>query len=594
MKTNIELSKLFRKIAYLMQVDHDTEKDPNSKFKIRAYLRAAETIENLSVDLEEIYLKNGIKGLVSIPSIGKAIALKIEEYIKNGKIQFFEELTTRIPINIDEFYDLEGIGIGPKTVKILYENLNMRTLEDLEHYAKYGELKKVKGFSIKKEESILKKIKAIKNVNKKRYLLGDIYPIAKTIENLLEKCIDVKKVAITGSFRRMKETIGDIDFLVESDNPDHVIEYFISLPQMEQIIAKGETKVFGRLVNGIDTDLLVVQKNSFGSALQYFTGNKEHNIELRKIALTKKYRLNEWGLFKSNGEKIAGTNEEEIYNNLGLTWIPPELRENHGEIEISSEYFSRKEFILNLVEYGSLKGDLQVHTESSDGTKSIEEMGASARDEFALNYIAITDHTKSLKIANGLDENRLINQIEEINKINDNLKEKNSKNNFKILSSAEVEILKDGSLDMKNSILENLDIVGASIHSNFRLPSEDQTKRVIAALKNPHVDILFHPTGRIINKREGYDIDIDEVIEVAKDTKTVLEINAHYNRLDLKDEYVRKAINNNVKLAINSDAHHPLHFSFLVFGIGQARRGWAKQSDIINTLPVNEMLRNLK
>lgn len=594
MKTNIELSKLFRKIAYLMQVDHDTEKDPNAKFKIRAYLRAAETIENLSVDLEEIYLKNGIKGLVSIPSIGKAIALKIEEYIKNGKIQFFEELTTRIPINIDEFYDLEGIGIGPKTVKILYENLNMRTLEDLEHYAKYGELKKVKGFSIKKEESILKKIKAIKNVNKKRYLLGDIYPIAKTIENLLEKCIDVKKVAITGSFRRMKETIGDIDFLVESDNPDHVIEYFISLPQMEQIIAKGETKVFGRLVNGIDTDLLVVQKNSFGSALQYFTGNKEHNIELRKIALTKKYRLNEWGLFKSNGEKIAGTNEEEIYNNLGLTWIPPELRENHGEIEISSEYFSRKEFILNLVEYGSLKGDLQVHTESSDGTKSIEEMGASARDEFALNYIAITDHTKSLKIANGLDENRLINQIEEINKINDNLKEKNSKNNFKILSSAEVEILKDGSLDMKNSILENLDIVGASIHSNFRLPSEDQTKRVIAALKNPHVDILFHPTGRIINKREGYDIDIDEVIEVAKDTKTVLEINAHYNRLDLKDEYVRKAINNNVKLAINSDAHHPLHFSFLVFGIGQARRGWAKQSDIINTLPVNEMLRNLK
>lgn len=594
MKTNIELSKLFRKIAYLMQVDHDTEKDPNAKFKIRAYLRAAETIENLSVDLEEIYLKDDIKGLVSIPSIGKAIALKIEEYIKNGKIQFFEELTTRIPINIDEFYDLEGIGIGPKTVKILYENLNMRTLEDLEHYAKYGELKKVKGFSIKKEESILKKIKAIKNVNKKRYLLGDIYPIAKTIENLLEKCIDVKKVAITGSFRRMKETIGDIDFLVESDNPDHVIEYFISLPQMEQIIAKGETKVFGRLVNGIDTDLLVVQKNSFGSALQYFTGNKEHNIELRKIALTKKYRLNEWGLFKSNGEKIAGTNEEEIYNNLGLTWIPPELRENHGEIEISSEYFSRKEFILNLVEYGSLKGDLQVHTESSDGTKSIEEMGASARDEFALNYIAITDHTKSLKIANGLDENRLINQIAEINRINDNLKEKNPKNNFKILSSAEVEILKDGSLDMKNSILENLDIVGASIHSNFRLPSEDQTKRVIAALKNPHVDILFHPTGRIINKREGYDIDIDEVIEVAKDTKTVLEINAHYNRLDLKDEYVRKAINNNVKLAINSDAHHPLHFCFLVFGIGQARRGWAKQSDIINTLPVNEMLRNLK
>jgi len=455
-------------------------------------------------------------------------------------------------------------------------------------------LRKVRGFSIKKEESILKKIKAIKNVTKKRYLLGDIYPIAKTIEKLLEKCNDVKKVAITGSFRRMKETVGDIDFLVESDNPDHVIEYFISLPQMEQIIAKGETKVFGRLVNGIDTDLLVVQKNSFGSALQYFTGNKEHNIELRKIALTKKYRLNEWGLFRSSGEKIAGTSEEEIYNELGLSWIPPELRENHGEIEISSDYFSRKELISNLVEYGSLKGDLQVHTKSSDGTKSVEEMAASARDEFGLNYVAVTDHTKSLKIANGLDENRLINQIEEIKEINDNLKEKNSKNNFKILSSAEVEILKDGTLDMKNNILENLDIVGASIHSNFRLPSEDQTKRVITALKNPHVDILFHPTGRIINKREGYDIDIDKVIEFAKDTKTVLEINAHYNRLDLKDEYVRKAINNNVKLAINSDAHHPLHFSFLVFGIGQARRGWAKQSDIINTLPVNEMLRNLK
>jgi len=354
------------------------------------------------------------------------------------------------------------------------------------------------------------------------------------------------------------------------------------MPEVQEILGKGQAKAFVKLASGIDADLLVVPEESWGSALQYFTGSKEHSVQLRKIAISKGLRLNEWGVFK--GDKgVAGATEEEVYKTLGMQWIPPEMRENTGEIELA-----REGKVPNLVDYGSLKGDLQVHSENSDGTATIEEMARGAK-AFGLDYIAITDHTKSLTIAGGLEEQELLDQADRISQLNDKLGKE-----FYILSSAEVNILKDGSLDISNAVLDKLDIVGAAIHSHFNLPIETQTERLIKAANNPSVDILFHPTGRLINKRAGYPVDIDRVIDVAKDTKTVLEIDAHYDRLDLKDEHVRRAIKEGVKLVIDSDAHHPIHYSFLTFGIAQARRGWAMQSDILNTLSADKLLSALK
>jgi DNA polymerase (family 10) len=381
----------------------------------------------------------------------------------------------------------------------------------------------------------------------------------------------------------MKETIGDIDYLVAASDPEQVIDFFVKMPEVQEILGMGRAKAFVKLASGIDADLLVVPEESWGSALQYFTGSKEHSVQLRKIAISKGLRLNEWGVFKGD-KRVAGKTEEEVYKILGLQWIPPEMRENAGEIEIG-----RQGRVPKLVEYGSLKGDLQVHSENSDGTASIEEMARGAK-AFGLDYIAITDHTKSLKLAGGLEEQELLEQADKISQLNDRLREEE----FRILSSAEVNIMKDGSLDIPNTVLDKLDIVGAAIHSHFNLPIETQTERLIKAAKNPSVDILFHPTGRLINKRAGYPVDIEKVIEVAKDTNTVLEIDAHYDRLDLKDEYVRMAVRNGVKLVIDSDAHHPIHYSFLTFGIAQARRGWAIQSDILNTLPADKLLNALK
>jgi DNA polymerase (family 10) len=393
----------------------------------------------------------------------------------------------------------------------------------------------------------------------------------------------------------MKETIGDIDYLVVAEGPEKVMDYFASMPEVAEVIGKGQSKTFVRLNNGIDADLLVVSEESFGSALQYFTGSKEHGIAMRKVALSKGLHLSEWGIFDKYQNRVAGTTEEEIYQILDLAWVPPEIREDTGELELAKK--GRKN-LPELIEYDDLKGDLQVHSNSTDGTMSIEDMALAAKEKFGLQYIAITDHTKSLKLTNGLDEKQLLDQAHSIVEINDKMKKQQKQkqsNNFRILSAAEVNIMKDGSLDIPNNVLDKLDIVGAAIHSNFAQPIEVQTDRLVKAAQNPSVDILFHPTGRLINKREGYQINIEKLIDVAIDNGTILEIDAHYDRLDLKDEHIRKAVNQNkAKLVIDSDAHHPIHFAFLRFGIAQARRGWATRSDILNTQPVYELLRNLK
>jgi DNA polymerase (family 10) len=611
MISNAAISRVLRQIAYLMELEEGAQDNnvayknkSNVVFKIRAYRRTADIIENLSSNVEEIYNKWQLKGLTEIPSVGKAIALKIEELLTTGKIEYFEELKKRTSINVEEFYHLEGIGIGPRTVKALHDSLGIKNLSDLEKSATEGKIHGTPGFSQKKEESILKKIQSLKK-GRGRYLLGDIYPLVKQIEMRLSSVNGVREAIAVGSFRRMKETVGDIDYLVLSDAPAIVMDYFASMPEVDEVIGKGPSKTFVKLNNGIDADLLVVSKESFGSALQYFTGSKEHSIVLRKIAISKGLRLNEWGVYDKKNKMVAGSTEEGVYHTLGLDWIPPEMRENNGEIELAKKE-KDSSALPNLIQYDSLKGDLQVHSKDTDGMMSIQDIALAAKEKFGLEYIAITDHTKSLALAHGLDERRILDQANKILELNDKLKNhfkyNNKKdgssvsgsNNFRILSGAEVNIMKDGSLDIPNNILDKLDVVGAAIHSNFAQPIEVQTDRLIKASQNPSVDIIFHPIGRIINKREGYPVNVEKLTNAAKDTGTILEVDAHYNRLDLKDDYIRMAIQNGVKLVIDSDAHHYMHFAFLIFGIGQARRGWAKQSDILNTLPADKILNSLK
>lgn len=622
--TNAEISDILRKISFLLELDIEKEDTKtNLNFKNRAYIRAADQIDILPLSIKSLYEERGINGLLQIPSIGKAIATKIEEYIKTGKIEYYEILKSKYPIKTDDFIGLEGIG--PKTLRAIIDRLPVTNITDLEKAAKEGKLNGIRGISKKKEEKILRRIE-LHNIGKKRHLLGDIYPLVKQIEKYLTDLETVSMVTAVGSFRRMKETIGDIDFLVVSENPDKIINSFVNMPEVKEILSKGSTKAFIKFNNGLDSDLLVVPKESYGAALQYFTGSKEHGIALRRLAQSKELRLNEWGLVDiKSDQKISGESEEHLYNELGLEWIPPEMRENHGEIEMAKKGSKEwQEKMKGLLKYGDIKGDLQVHSDNTDGKMSIEEMAYSALMDFGLDYIAITDHTKSLRIARGLDEQQLLDQAYKIQEFNDSIKsgtffvdlkesneekplgrktsrndKKTKKSNinfmdFRILSSAEVNILSDGSLDIPNNILDKLDIVGAAIHTNFSQPIEVQTNRLIRAAQNPSVDIIFHPTGRIINKRDGYPVDIPKLMTIANETDTILEIDSHYNRLDLRDDYVRTAIQNEVKLVIDSDAHHPIHYAFLEFGIGQARRGWAGRTDILNTLPAAELLKKLK
>lgn len=571
---NAEIAKLLRDIGFLTEI----EDEANAQFKARAYYRAADSIDGLDADIAKIYNAGGLDALLQIPAIGKAIAGKIEEYLKTGKIHQLEEIKQKIPVDINQMRTIEGIG--PKTIKLLYQKLRITNLAELESAAKEGRLQTVSGISAKKEQDILKRIAFARKAGSRR-ILGEVWPLIKQIEAGLRAVHGVKDVCVAGSTRRMKETIGDIDFLVVSSNPQQVADFFTSMPEVEQVKAKGPSKAFVSLKDGIDADLLVVPEESWGSAMQYFTGSKEHNVKLRRIAISRGLRLNEWGVF-ANDDKIAGATEQEVYSSLGLQWIPPEIREDSGEIELAA-----KGELPELIEYNSLKGDLQVHSNNSDGTATIEEMAKAAK-QFGLDYIAMTDHTKSLAMAGGLDEKELLSQAEKIRELNDRL------DGVCVLASAEVNIMKDGTLDIANNVLDKLDIVGAAIHSNFGLPVEVQTERLVMAAKNPSVDIIFHPTGRLINKREGYPVDITKLIEAAKDTDTALEIDAHYNRLDLKDDYVRLAVQNGTKLVIDSDAHHPIHYAFLQFGIGQARRGWAKKSDVLNTLSADRLLKSLK
>lgn len=577
---NQEIAKIFKEMAIYLEME-------NVPFKPQAYERAAATIELLSEDLEEIYKKNNLKGLISIPGIGAGIAQKITEYLETNTIKEYEKLKNKIPVDLSNLITVEGLG--PKGIKKLYKYLDIKNIQELEKAALEHKICQVEGFGEKSEAKILQSIKFLKH-SSGRFILGFITPTIRELENRLHKLPDVKKIITAGSVRRRKETIGDIDILItikEQKNnfpkiAKKIIDYFISMPEVMQVLAQGETKSSIKLKEGLNVDLRIVSQSSYGAALNYFTGSKEHNIALRELALQKGYKLNEYGLFKNN-KKIAGSTEEEIYQILGLEYIEPELRENTGEIEAA-----QKKNLPKLINYKDLQGDLQIQTTWTDGENSIEEM-AQAAIQAGLKYIAITDHTKRLAMTRGLDEKKIIQQWKEIDRLN-----KKYAGRLKILKGSECDILKDGALDLPDSILAKLDICGASIHSFFNLSKKEQTERLKRAMRNPHVDIIFHPTGRIINKREAYSLDIDEIIKTAKETGTILEIDAYPNRLDLKDEYIRKCIQQKVKLSIDSDAHSKNHLQYLEYGIAQARRGWAEKKDIINCWPLEKMLKLLK
>lgn len=585
--SNQEIAHIFYQIAEYLEMQE-------VPFKPRAYERVGQALEVLEEPLADVYARGGLKVIEDIPGVGESIAKKIEELLKTGRLRYYEELRRKTPVDIEALTAIEGVG--PKTIKLLWQKLHIRSVHDLERAAKAGKLRKLPGFGVKTEQKILKGI-AFQRQRGGRFLLGEALPLGKTIEERLRKLSGVEQVALAGSLLRRKETIGDADILVVSRKPEIVMDFFVSMPEVMHVYGKGETKSMVRLRNGMDVDLRIVSPESFGAALNYFTGSKEHNVALRQLAIKKGWKLNEYGLYRKSKsqnpksknvwEVIAGKTEEELYKKLGLAFIVPEMREMTGELDLARKNYGKKEALPGLVGYQDLCGDLQVQSEWTDGSDSIETLVQAAKVR-GLSYIAITDHTKRLAMTHGLNEKRLSEQGREIERINKKL------SNFTVLKGTECDILKDGTLDLPDRALAKLDVVGVSVHSFFFLPRAAQTRRVVQAISSPHVDIFLHPTGRRIGKRPAIDIDMAEVIRVAKKTGTVLEVNAFPDRLDLHDVHIRMAVEAQVKLSINSDAHNASHFSVLEYGIGQARRGWAKKTDVINAWPLSKMKSMLK
>ncbi len=572
---NQTIAKIFREIAIFLAME-------NVSFKPQAYEKAAEVIDALTDAVDLIYKKGGLKALEDIPGVGVSMAEKIEEFIKKGKIKYFEDLKKKWPIDIESFAGIEGIG--PKTIRHLYEELGVRNLSGLEKVLKQNKISGLEGFGEKSQEKILKSIEFFKR-SSGRMVLGFVMPEIRDLENKLKIIKGVERVGVAGSVARKKETIGDIDFLVISQDPRPVMDYFTNMPEASATLSYGNTRSSVRLKNGIDADIRVIRPESYGAALMYFTGSKEHNIALREIAIKKGWKLNEYGLFK--GEKmIAGKTEEEIYKKLGMEYIEPEMREMRGEIEAAEDHKLPK-----IIGYKDLMGDLHVHSTWSDGSNSIEEM-ARAAIEKGLKYIVISDHSKHLGITHGLDEKKIKQQWKEIDLINKKFVKE--KIDFKILKGTECDILKDGSMDFSDEILKKFDVVNASVHSSFNLSEKDQTERIKRAMRNKNVDIICHPTGRIINEREPYAVNIEDLIKTAKETGTILEINSFPNRLDIKDEYIKKCVEVGLKMSIDTDSHLTTHLDNSEYGIAQARRGWAEKKDIINAWPMEKMLKMLK
>lgn len=569
MGKNTEIADIFERIANSLDI---LEENP---FKIRAYRNASRNLRELAEDLEEIAEKDELS---KIPGIGKDLAEKIREYIEKGRIKYLEELNQKVPPSVVDLLAIQGLG--PKMVSKLFKELNVKSLADLEREIAHKQILKLHGMGAKKIDDIRRGIQILKE-SKTRVNLGTALPIAEEIVSEINKIPGAEKTVFAGSLRRMRETIGDIDILTQSEDGKRIIQSFTSMPFVKNVLASGDTKGSVLSHKGIQIDLRVVGPDSYGAALQYFTGSQAHNVKLRTIAVRKGLKINEYGLFRGD-KKIAGGTEADLYKKLGLPFIPPELREDRGEIEAGLQ---RR--LPALVERDDIKGDLHVHSNWSDGKGSIEEMASMAKG-LGYEYIAVTDHSTSSRIANGLSIERLYEKKAEL----ESAKKKVS--GIRILMGSEVDILSDGSLDYPDSVLKDLDLVIAAVHSGFKMERTKMTQRIVHALKNPFVHFLAHPTGRLIGERDPYGIDLDEVFMTAKKFGKAIEVNSHYLRLDLNDINIRKAIDMGVKLVISTDSHHPSHLSLMRLGVATARRGWAAETDIINTMGFKELSKFLK
>lgn len=554
MNKNQEIAEIFEKIADALEFKGE------NLFRVNAYRKAARVLSELPEDIEELW-KNG--KLEEIPGIGKGMAEKIEEYLKTGKMKKYEEAISGIPDGLLELLNIPNLG--PKTLSLAYKKLNVKNLDDLKRVIEDGSLAKLSRMGEKKVENIKKGIQLYEE-GTSRIPLGIALPIVEEIINSLKNLTE--KIAPAGSLRRMKETVGDIDILATGKDHKKIIETFTSLPMVKDVLAKGETKASVIVKqHNLQVDLRVIDKGCYGAALQYFTGSKAHNIKLRGMAKEKGLKISEYGVFKGD-KKIAGETEEEVYEILGLKWIPPELREDRGEVEAAL-----KDELPVLVKKEDIKGDFHVHSKYSDGVDDIRKIAEFAK-KLGYHYIGICDHSKTSKIAGGLDEDALKRRNEEIDRINEEIK------GIKVLKGMEVDILQDGSLDYPDKILEELDFVIAAIHQGFK---KNVTERIKKAMENPFVDIIAHPTGRLLSGREGYEVRIEEIMEYAAEMGVALEINAYFDRLDLNDINVLKAKKMGIKLAIGTDAHNVGMLRYMDLGIGVARRGWLEKENLLNT-----------
>ena len=569
--TNLEVAAILSEVADLLEIQ-------GVRFKPQAYRRAAQAIETLPEDIADVARE---ERLDEIPGVGRGIAGKVREIVETGSLAYLASLRRELPVGVQELTRIEGIG--PKKAAVLSRELGIRSVDDLEAAAKAGRIRDLPGFGEKTEQNILAGI-AMSRTAKKRHLLGYILPVAREIEERLAGLASVRQVSLAGSIRRMKETIGDLDILATSTRPEEVMEVFSTLPGVTRVLARGTTKTSVVLATGVQVDLRVVEEGQFGAALQYFTGSKEHNIALRRLAIARNWRLNEYGLVDlASNRMVAGEDEAGIYRALGLAWIEPELREDCGEIEAA-----RAGTLPDLVGYGSIRGDLHVHTRWSEGAHSVGEM-AEAAAALGYEYIAVCDHAETLHIARGLSPERLADQVREIERIN-----REGGSSVTVLSGTECNIGMDGRIDLPDSVLADLDVVVASVHSGFRQPEREMTERVVTAMHNDHVDIIGHPTGRILLAREPYRIDLAAVFEAAAALGVLLEINAFPGRLDLSDVNARSAREAGVRFSLGSDAHSRENLRYMELGVATARRGWLTADDIANTRPLAGLRRFLR
>jgi len=566
---NQEVANLLYDIADILEIQ-------GVEWRPMAYRKAARSIEGMSKDIEDLWNKGKLE---DITGVGEHLAKKIDEYLKTGKLKYVNKIKKKLPKHIYELMDVQGLG--PKKIKVLYKKLKIGSLKDLKRAAKKGKIRKLEGFGEKSEQDILRGMELMK-ASRERMLLGYALPIAENIESSLKKLKQVNNVVVCGSIRRRKETIGDVDILITSKKPRPVMDFFTNMPEVKNILVKGTTKSTVVLKSGLQVDLRVVEPDSFGAAMQYFTGNIDHNVKTRGIAIRKGLKLSEYGVFKKKGsKKVAGKTEEQVYKKLGMQFIPPEMRENRGEIELAL-----KKKVPSIIPYGCIKGEFHMHTKASDGSNTIDEMVMAAK-KLGYKYLGISDHSKSLRVANGLNERRLDKHIKAIKKAD----KKHS--GIKVLAGSEVEILKNGKLDYSNKTLEKLDYVIGAVHSGWKSTQAQMTKRILKALSNERLTILAHPTGRLINRRDPFDVDLEEVFRTAKANNQLVEINGSPERLDLNDVHIMMASKIKNDFVISTDAHSTDQLKNIELGIAMARRGWLKKAQIINTFPFSKFKKYL-